>query len=121
MTNYSNNSAKFSERVTQHFTQQFTQQRGLYCVWVPAHNDGKAPLISIWIDPTMTAFDSQQESSELAGIKEGTVSDEIEDAIGSWPAKRNAGRVAKIPTLRTRREGRGTRQRRVARVNQRNR
>lgn len=31
--------------------------RGLYRVWVPIHDDGKAPLISIWIDPGMRAFE----------------------------------------------------------------
>lgn len=30
---------------------------GLYRVWVPMHDNGQAPLISIWIDPMMTAFE----------------------------------------------------------------
>jgi hypothetical protein len=69
MTNRINNSTKFNDR------------KGLYCVWVPAHNDGKAPLISIWIDPTMTPFDASEKSSELAGISEGIISEEIEDHL----------------------------------------
>jgi hypothetical protein len=30
----------------------------LYCVWIPAHEGENAPLIQIWIDPSMSAFDS---------------------------------------------------------------
>jgi hypothetical protein len=77
MNNFTNNSAKFTE----HFTEQFTQQRGLHCVWVPMHNDGKAPLISIWVDPTMAPFDARQQSGELAGITEATTSEEIENHL----------------------------------------
>ena len=76
MTNFTNNSAKFNDR------------KGLYCVWVPLHDKGNAPLISIWIDPTMTPFDASEKSSELAGISEGTISEEIEDhlqCIAGWP------------------------------------
>jgi hypothetical protein len=69
MNNFTNNSAKFNDR------------KGLYCVWVPGHHNGKAPLISIWIDPTMTPFDARQQSGELAGISEGTASEEIEDHL----------------------------------------
>jgi hypothetical protein len=69
MTNYINNSAKINDR------------KGLYCVWVPAHNDGNAPLISIWIDPTMAPFDASQKSGELAAISEATTSEEIEDQL----------------------------------------
>jgi hypothetical protein len=28
----------------------------LYCVWVPVHEDGRDPLVSIWIDPAATPF-----------------------------------------------------------------
>jgi hypothetical protein len=30
----------------------------LYCVWIRAHEGENAPLISIWIDPTLSAFKS---------------------------------------------------------------
>jgi hypothetical protein len=69
MNNFTNNSAKFKDR------------KGLYCVWVPAHDNGKAPLISVWIDPTMTPFDARQQSGELTGITEATTSEEIEDHL----------------------------------------
>ena len=36
----------------------FTGRRGLYCVWVPEHDDGGDRLVAIWIDPAMTAFKS---------------------------------------------------------------
>ena len=62
---------------------KLNERRGLYCVWVPLHDDGKAPLISIWIDPTMTAIERchRDESGELTAINEGAVSEEIEDQL----------------------------------------
>jgi hypothetical protein len=53
----------------------------LYCVWVPLHDDGGAPLVSIWIDPTMTAFERQQrhEDTGLYAVSNGAIPDEIEN------------------------------------------
>lgn len=31
----------------------------LYCVWIRAHEGENAPLIQVWIDPTMSQFESQ--------------------------------------------------------------
>jgi len=31
----------------------------LYCVWIRAHEGPNAPLIRVWIDPSMTMFESQ--------------------------------------------------------------
>ena len=31
----------------------------LYCVWIPAHEGENGPLIRVWIDPSMSMFDSQ--------------------------------------------------------------
>jgi hypothetical protein len=31
----------------------------LYCIWIRAHEGANAPLIRVWIDPSMTVFDSQ--------------------------------------------------------------
>jgi hypothetical protein len=36
----------------------------LYCVWIRAHEGENAPLIQVWIDPSMTAFDSQAKVNE---------------------------------------------------------
>lgn len=36
---------------------KFNERRRLHRVWVPLHDDGKAPLISIWIDPELRAFE----------------------------------------------------------------
>ncbi len=35
--------------------------RGLYRVWASLHDDGKAPLISIWVDPAMGALEPRGE------------------------------------------------------------
>jgi hypothetical protein len=62
---------------------KLNERRGLYRVWIPLHDDGKAPLISIWIDPTTTAIERchRDESGELAAISDGAVSEEIEDQL----------------------------------------
>ena len=31
----------------------------LYCVWFRAHEGENAPLIRVWIDPSMSIFESQ--------------------------------------------------------------
>jgi hypothetical protein len=36
----------------------------LYCVWIRAHEGEDTPLIQLWIDPSMSVFDSQ------AGVNE---------------------------------------------------
>ena len=33
--------------------------KSLYCVWIRAHEGDYAPLIRVWIDPSMTMFESQ--------------------------------------------------------------
>ena len=59
----------------------FTSHSSLYRVWVPLHDDGKGPLISIWIDPTMTGFETQvcQKKDGVSGISEEAITKEIED------------------------------------------
>ncbi|HTT22685.1 MAG TPA: hypothetical protein VMG82_27395 [Candidatus Sulfotelmatobacter sp.] len=54
---------------------------GLYCVWAPLHDDGKGPLISIWIDPRMTALEPEplQEGSGLAEASEEVLTEDAED------------------------------------------
>ena len=39
------------------------RNRGLYCVWIQAHDRPNAPLISIWIDRGMTQFESRAEEA----------------------------------------------------------
>ena len=34
-------------------------QESLYCVWIRAQEGDNAPLIRVWIDPSMTMFESQ--------------------------------------------------------------
>lgn len=36
----------------------------LYCVWIRAHESENAPLIRVWIDPSMSVFDSQSRVHE---------------------------------------------------------
>jgi hypothetical protein len=69
-----------------HFSNNFgnsTTRLGLYRVWVPLHDDGTAPLISIWIDPTMTTFEQEQGHEEIAaaGVSESATAEEIEHSM----------------------------------------
>jgi hypothetical protein len=36
----------------------------LYCVWIREHEGENAPLIRVWIDPSMSMFDSQAKVHE---------------------------------------------------------
>ena len=33
-------------------------KKTIYCVWIRAHEGENAPLIRVWIDPSMTMFES---------------------------------------------------------------
>jgi hypothetical protein len=45
-------------------------RRGLYCVWICAHEGPHAPLVSVWIDPAITSFESQgaREACDSEGV-----------------------------------------------------
>ena len=62
-------------------------RKSLYCVWIRAHAGEDAPLIRVWIDPSMTMFESQvkvhepdveaaREARDLIqdGLREGSAS-----------------------------------------------
>jgi hypothetical protein len=49
----------------------------LYCVWIPAYPDKDTPLIRVWIDPSMSMFESQ------ATIHEPDATAAHEDAIAA--------------------------------------
>ena len=38
--------------------------KSLYCVWIRAHEGDDAPLLRVWIDPSMTMFESQAKVHE---------------------------------------------------------
>ena len=40
-------------------TKNSVPRPSLYCVWIRAHEGEDAPLIRVWIDPSMTMFESQ--------------------------------------------------------------
>jgi hypothetical protein len=51
-----------------------------YCVWIRAHEGENAPLIRVWIDPSMTMFESQAKVHEpdLAAARS-----EMEEAVSN--------------------------------------
>jgi hypothetical protein len=51
--NRNNSGRKNSER------KNSVPRPSLYCVWFRAHEGENAPLIRVWIDPSMSMFESQ--------------------------------------------------------------
>ncbi|HWZ57055.1 MAG TPA: hypothetical protein VNZ63_13355 [Verrucomicrobiae bacterium] len=41
------------------YTENSATRPGIYCVWIPACPGKETPLIRVWIDPSMSAFESQ--------------------------------------------------------------
>ena len=39
-------------------------RKSLYCVWIRAHEGENAPPVSVWIDPSMTVFESRAKVQE---------------------------------------------------------
>jgi hypothetical protein len=39
-------------------------RESLYCLWIRAHEGEDAPLIPVWIDPSMTTFDTRAKAVE---------------------------------------------------------
>ena len=39
-------------------------RKSLYCVWIRAHEGENAPLVSVWIDPSMMMFESRAKVQE---------------------------------------------------------
>lgn len=66
------------------FTKNFeslTARRALYRVWVPLRDDGRVPLVSIWIDSTMTTFEPQPQQKGIGfhETSQSVMADEFED------------------------------------------
>lgn len=48
-------------------------RRSLYCVWVRKDDHPSAPLVAIWVDPAMRAFESQ--------VSEQTQDQKVEECL----------------------------------------
>jgi hypothetical protein len=59
----------------------FINRTGLYRVWVPLRDDGKVPLISIWMDPSATAFepDARENPATVSSIGEKEIADQSDE------------------------------------------
>ena len=53
----------------------------LYRIWVPLHDDGEVPLVSIWIDPALTAFQSRVQVTTSAISLEGQAKDSTDQFL----------------------------------------
>jgi hypothetical protein len=54
----------------------------LYRIWVPLHDGGEVPLVSIWIDPALTAFQSRVQVTTNAISLEGQARDSTHQFLG---------------------------------------
>jgi len=71
----------------------FINRTGLYRVWVPLRDDGKCPLISIWIDPAMSASepDARENPATVSSIGEKKIAEQIdEDPLCAYDAAAHA-------------------------------
>jgi hypothetical protein len=63
-------------------------------VWLPFRDDGKSPLISIWIDPSLQAFESRTEEkgADLVAIhrENSTTVADLTDADSNFPRARKS-------------------------------
>jgi len=41
------------------YTENSSTRPRIYCVWIPAYPGKETPLIRVWIDPSMSAFEPQ--------------------------------------------------------------
>jgi uncharacterized protein GlcG (DUF336 family) len=53
----------------------------LYCVWITVHDDGGDRLVSIWMDPAMTAFQPQAQEQACGAATSGAPSSGNEEEI----------------------------------------
>lgn len=58
------------------------ERRQVYCVWIRASDRSNSPLVSIWIDPAMTSF----ESSHRDGVKAHEAECTNDEAVEDWPS-----------------------------------
>lgn len=55
---------------------------GLYCMWIRPHLGERAPLVSIWIDPEMRAFEAQVAREPCSSPVSPVVGSEVEGWAG---------------------------------------
>jgi hypothetical protein len=51
--------------------QEFTTTQALYCVWIRAGETPSAPLVSVWIDSKMRAFEGSEEVARTVAADAG--------------------------------------------------
>jgi hypothetical protein len=54
-------------------------RQSLYCVWIVASEQPNAPLVRVWIDPAMRAFESEFQEVNCGGAMAASVPHARED------------------------------------------
>ena len=67
MKNFTNNQKNLDER------------QSLYCVWIAASEQPNAPLVSVWIDPAMRAFERELQEVNCEAPTAANAGHECED------------------------------------------
>jgi hypothetical protein len=67
MKNFTNNHKNVDER------------QSLYCVWIAASEQPNGPLVSVWIDPAMRAFERELQKTNCQAPMAASVAQEYKD------------------------------------------
>jgi hypothetical protein len=55
------------------------ERQSLYCIWIAASEQLNAPLVSVWIDPAMRAFERELQKVNCEAPTTASVAHECED------------------------------------------
>jgi len=64
-------------------SQTFSAQPNLYCVWIPANEQSDAPLVRVWIDRSMRAFETSKEEQPAAFLSEQVPASDPDHPVSS--------------------------------------
>jgi hypothetical protein len=68
----------------------FATRLSLYRLWVLLHNDGKAPLASIWIDPALATFVPQETTAHVLEEHGANDADRLAGEHRTWILSRRS-------------------------------
>lgn len=60
---------------------EFATTRALYCVWIRASEMPGAPLVPVWIDSKMRAFEDSGEAAEWTQMADAGAAEDAPEAV----------------------------------------
>jgi hypothetical protein len=67
---------------TDNVSQNFVTTSNLYCVWIRANETPGAPLVAVWVDSKMRAFEAEENGSATV-VTDCRAAEEAE-AVDTW-------------------------------------